>query len=48
MDRIEGESSESPGAPGNDTSTLSGEFLPSFDSSLGGFIVSWNTSAGIR
>ena len=48
MDRIEGESSESPGALGNDTSTRSGEFLLSSDSSPGAFMVSWNTSARVR
>ena len=48
MDRIEGESSESPGAPSNDTSTRSGEFLLSFGSSPGAFMVSWNTSGRVR
>ena len=34
--------------PGNDTSTRSGEFPRSFDSSPGAFMVSWNTSARVR
>ena len=54
LDRIEGESSESPSAPGNDTSTRSGKFLLSFNSCPGHqflprtFMVSWNTSARVR
>ena len=47
MDMIEGGSSESLGAPGNDTSTRSGEFFLSLDPP-GAFMVSWHTSARVR
>ncbi len=48
MNRIEGASSESPGGRGDDTNTLSREFILSLDSTARVFMVSWNTSARLR